>query len=282
MLAVYDPFGTGFAESLGPFGTGLAESSARAVRGNVGREGEAMAATIAIIGALEKEVRGICDALEDAFDEETAGIRIAGGRYAGHDVVATTAGMGTVNVAAATQLLISAYDANTVIFSGIAGGLNPALHIDDIVIGEHLRYTDTDTALIAESAPGLEEFASTPSLVDLAEQVLRDRGYHDIGGTPGCDSPGYLRGTIATGNRFVTGADMRAAVVEATQADCAEMEGAAVAHVAAKNGIACLVLRAISDNCDEAYDAFCERDFDLDGYARRASEIALEIVSRLD
>ena len=101
-------------------------------------------------------------------------------------------------------------------------------------------------------------------------------------GEPGCDAPGYLRGTIATGNRFVTGAEMRAAVVEATQADCAEMEGAAVAHVAAKNGIACLVLRAISDNCDEAYDAFCERDFDLDGYARRASEIALEIVSRLD
>ena len=94
-----------------------------------------MAATIAIIGALEKEVRGIRDALEDAFVEETAGIRIAGGRYAGHDVVATTAGMGTVNVAAATQLLISAYGADTVIFSGIAGGLNPALHIDDIVIG---------------------------------------------------------------------------------------------------------------------------------------------------
>ena len=244
-----------------------------------------MAATIAIIGALEKEVRGIRDALEDAFVEETAGICIAGGRYAGHDVVATTAGMGTVNVAAATQLLISVYRADTVIFSGIAGGLNPALHIDDIVIGERLRYTDTDTALIAESAPGLEEFASTPALVDLAEQVLRDRGYaaiEDGGRHLGAeDITGYLRGTIATGNRFVTGAEMRAAVVEATQADCAEMEGAAVAHIAAKNGVDCLVLRAISDNCDEAYDAFCERDFDLDGYAHRASEIALEIIARL-
>lgn len=254
-----------------------------------------MAATIAIIGALEKEVRGIYAALEDGFTKDVAGLHIAGGRYAGHNVVATTAGMGTVNVAAATQLLISEYGADTVIFSGIAGGLNPALHIDDIVIGERLRYTDTDTALIAESLPCLEEFASTPALVDLAEQVLRARGYvaiEDGGrhlgaedapgrGTPGCDMPGYLRGTIATGNRFVTGAQMRAAVVEATQADCAEMEGAAVAHIAAKNGVDCLVLRAISDNCDEAYDAFCERDFDLDGYARRASEIALDIISRL-
>ena len=255
-----------------------------------------MAATIAIIGALEKEVRGIYAALEDGFIKDVAGLHIAGGRYAGHDVVATTAGMGTVNVAAATQLLISVYGADTVIFSGIAGGLNPALHIDDIVIGERLRYTDTDTALIAESVPRLEEFASTPALVDLAEHVLRARGYHDIGGTPGCDAsgcdasdcgapghdtPGYLRGTIATGNRFVTGAQMRATVVEATQADCAEMEGAAVAHIAAKNGVDYLVLRAISDNCDEAYDAFCEREFDLDGYAQRASEIALDIISRL-
>ena len=52
------------------------------------------------------------------------------------------------------QHLISKYDANAIIFSGIAGGLNPALHIDDVVIGERLRYIDTDTALIAESAPG--------------------------------------------------------------------------------------------------------------------------------
>lgn len=241
-----------------------------------------MAPTIGIIGALDKEVRQIYHEIEHGTVADEAGLTIMGGEYFGFNLVVTTAGMGTVNVAAATQLLISVYRADTVIFSGIAGGLNPALHIDDIVIGEHLRYTDTDTVLIAESAPGLEEFASTPSLVDLAEQVLRDCGYHDIGAMPGCDSPGYLRGTIATGNRFVTGAEMRAAVVEATQADCAEMEGAAVAHVAAKNGIACLVLRAISDNCDEAYDAFCDRDFDLDGYARRASEIALEIVSRLD
>lgn len=253
-----------------------------------------MAATIAIIGALEQEVRHIYDALGDPVWEELGGLRIARGMLGGSEVVATVAGMGTVNVAAATQLLLSVYDAGTVIFSGIAGGLNPALHIDDIVIGERLRYTDTDTALIAESAPGLEEFASTPALVDLAEQVLRARGYAAIAdggrqlagagnaaGEAAVDTPAYLRGTIATGNRFVTGAALRAAVVAETAADCAEMEGAAVAHIAAKNGAACLVLRAISDNCDEAYDAFCERSFDVDGYARRASEIVLDIVAQL-
>ena len=95
------------------------------------------------------------------------------------------------------------------------------------------------------------------------------------------DPKQFLCGTIATGDRFVTGDAMRNAAIEATHADCVEMEGAAIAHIAAKNGVDCLVLRAISDNCDEAYDAFCEREFDLDEYARTASGITLDIVRRI-
>ena len=85
--------------------------------------------------------------------------------------------MGTVNAAAATQHLISKYAPQAVVLSGIAGGLNPKLHIDDVVIGKRLRYLDTDTALIAESAPGLEEFGSTPALVDIAADVLAEHGF---------------------------------------------------------------------------------------------------------
>ena len=241
-----------------------------------------MPQTIAIIGALEKEVAQIKEELAGAQVVEEAGLTVVSGEYAGLHVVATTAGMGTVNVAAATQHLISAHGAQAVIFSGIAGGLNPALHIDDVVIGERLRYLDTDTALIAESAPGLEEFASTPRLVDIAGQALADAGFVAAGTADASgDVRQYLRGTIATGDRFVTGDTMRAAVIEVTQADCVEMEGAAVAHIAAKNGVDCLVLRAISDNCDEAYDAFCEREFDLDSYARTASSLTLAIARRI-
>ena len=242
-----------------------------------------MARTIGIIGALEKEVRRIYSVLEHGSRTAEAGLDIACGELEGIRIVATTAGMGTVNAAAATQHLISAYGADTVVFSGIAGGLNPALHIADVVIGERLRYIDTDTALIAESAPELEEFASTPRLVAIAEDVLRAHDYRSAAGDEACDADQlrYLRGTIATGDRFITGDALRQAVIDATQADCAEMEGAAVAHIAAKNGIDCLVLRAISDNCDEAYDAFCEREFDLDEYTRSASELTLDIVRRI-
>ena len=224
-----------------------------------------------------------------------------GGEYHGFEIVATTAGMGTVNAAAAAQHLISAHGANAIIFSGIAGGLNPALHIGDVVIGEHLRYLDTDIALIAESAPGLEEFSSSDFLVELAEQTLRAHGFVDAAlseddaataraeadatlfrrNNTDSEPQRFLRGTIATGDRFVSGAEAKAAAIAATQGDCVEMEGAAIAHVAAKNGIDCLVLRAISDNCDESYDALSSREFDLEEYAKSASSLVLSIVRRL-
>lgn len=238
--------------------------------------------TIAIIGALEKEVREVFAATQGATAHSEAGLTVRAGTYDGARLVATTAGMGTVNAAAAAQHLISKYEADAIIFSGIAGGLNPALHIGDIVIGDRLRYLDTDTDLIAESAPGLEEFASSEKLADIAESLLLTRGYANAADpAAAADALHYLRGTIATGDRFVTGATMREAAVAATHADCVEMEGAAIAHIAAKNGIPCLVLRAISDNCDEAYDAFCEREFDLEEYAQRASNLTLGIVRRI-
>lgn len=260
-----------------------------------------MAPVIAIIGALEKEVRQIYAAVEKGTVADEAGLRIVGGEYHGFEIVATTAGMGTVNAAAAAQHLISAHGANAIIFSGIAGGLNPALHIGDVVIGEHLRYLDTDTALIAESAPGLEEFSSSDFLVELAELTLRARGFVDAALSEGdaataraeadatifrrnntdSEPQRFLRGTIATGDRFVSGAEAKTAAIAATQGDCVEMEGAAIAHVAAKNGIDCLVLRAISDNCDESYDALSSREFDLEEYAKSASSLVLSIVRRL-
>lgn len=250
------------------------------VRGNTARL-EPVMKTVAVIGALEKEVREVFAAVEGATTKEEAGLTVLAGTYSGARLVATTAGMGTVNAAAAAQHLISAYRADAIIFSGIAGGLNPVLHVGDIVIGERLRYLDTDTALIAESAPCLEEYSSTPCLVEIAEALLAGRGYRNAAeGTAGTDTLQYLRGTIATGDRFVSGAEMREAAVAATHADCVEMEGAAIAHVAAKNGIDCLVMRAISDNCDEAYDALCTREFDLEEYAQRASNLTLGIARR--
>ena len=97
-------------------------------------------ATIAIIGALEKEIMQIKEELSNVCMVQEAGLTVVSGELDGLSIVATTAGMGTVNAAAATQHLISKYAPQAVVFSGIAGGLNPKLHIDDVVIGKRLRY----------------------------------------------------------------------------------------------------------------------------------------------
>lgn len=68
-----------------------------------------MARTIAIIGALEKEVSQIYDTLSERSMVEEAGLAVARGTFEGVRVVACTAGMGTVNAAAATQHLLSRY-----------------------------------------------------------------------------------------------------------------------------------------------------------------------------
>ena len=231
-----------------------------------------MAPVIAIIGALEKEVRQIYAAVEKGTVADEAGLRIVGGEYHGFEIVATTAGMGTVNAAAAAQHLISAHGANAIIFSGIAGGLNPALHIGDVVIGEHLRYLDTDMRLVGQWKPGtadqpVEEFHSDDRLIEVADKVLTDLSVH------------HITGIIATGNYFVDDPKKVEQVIRETGADAVEMEGAAVAHVAARNDLPVLVIRALSDNADTDYVEF--KEFDISEYADTAAKIAVNIVKRM-
>ena len=78
------------------------------------------------------------------------------------------------------QLLIDRYEPDYLIFSGIAGGLNPRLSVGDIVIGEELHYLETNTPIIAECAPWLEHFTSDATLVNDAIEVLRRLTWNQV------------------------------------------------------------------------------------------------------
>ena len=229
---------------------------------------------IAVIGAMEEEVALIGRGLEQADQDPhagEAGLKVIYGTLDGaHGPVrlaATVGGMGTVNIAATTQYLIDAFHPRAVIFSGIAGNLNKDLHINDVVLGGTLRYLDTDMRLVAQSAPGTEEFHSDPRLLDLAGRTLDSMGIK------------HIVGTIATGNYFVDSKEKIAQVREQTGADAVEMEGAAVCHVAARNKVPALVIRALSDNADTDYEVF--RKFDISEYADTAARLVLGIVREL-
>ena len=229
---------------------------------------------IAVIGAMEEEVALIGRGLEQADQDPhagDAGLKVIYGTLDGaHGPVrlaATVGGMGTVNIAATTQYLIDAFHPRAVIFSGIAGNLNKDLHVNDVVLGGTLRYLDTDMRLVAQSAPGTEEFHSDPRLLDLAGRTLDSMGIK------------HIAGTIATGNYFVDSKEKIAQVREQTGADAVEMEGAAVCHVAARNKVPALVIRALSDNADTDYEVF--REFDISEYADTAARLVLGIVREL-
>ena len=229
---------------------------------------------VAIIGAMDEEVTLIAKGLEDPIHDERsaqASLDVVRGSLQGASgpiqVVATVGGMGTVNIAATTQYLMDTYRPDAVIFSGIAGNLNKDLHINDVVLGGTLRYLDTDMRMVAQFAPGTDEFHSDPHLLDLAQRTLDTMGIK------------HLVGTIATGNYFVDSAEKIAQVKEATGADAVEMEGAAVCHVAARNHVPALVIRALSDNADTDYEVF--RDFDISEYADTAARLVLNIAKGL-
>ena len=181
--------------------------------------------------------------------------------------VATVGGMGLVNAAATTQHLIDTYHPDAVIFSGIAGNLNRDLHINDVVLGGTLRYLDTDMRLVGQWKPKTEEFHSDVHLLDVASAALDAAGIK------------HVVGTIASGNYFVDSPEKVKEVRETTGADAVEMEGAAVAHVAARNDVPALVIRALSDNADTDYEVF--KEFDISEYADTAARLAIDIVRRL-
>ena len=157
-------------------------------------------------------------------------------------------------------------------FSGIAGNLNTHLHINDVVLGGTLRYLDTDMRLVGQWKPGtadapVEEFHSDDRLLEVADEALANAGIT------------HITGIIASGNYFVDTPQKVEEVIRLTGADAVEMEGAAVAQVAARNNVPALVIRALSDNADTDYEVF--KEFDISEYADTAARLAVDIVKRL-
>ncbi|KAB8289726.1 5'-methylthioadenosine/S-adenosylhomocysteine nucleosidase [Bifidobacterium avesanii] len=233
--------------------------------------------TVAVIGALNEEVALIAQSLEGVEHDRGASLDVFRGTLVTNagptvNVAATVGGMGLVNAAATAQRLIDAYHPDAVIFSGIAGNLNRDLHVNDVVLGGTLRYLDTDMRLVGQWKPGtedapVEEFHSDPHLLALADAALNDAGIH------------HITGIIASGNYFVDTPEKVSEVTLATGADAVEMEGAAVAHVAARNDVPALVIRALSDNADTDYEVF--KEFDISEYANTAARLVTDILRRM-
>ena len=189
---------------------------------------------------------------------------------AGKEVVVCCAGMGKANAAATTQVLITKFGAEKIIFSGIAGNMTSKIGIGDVVIGKTVLYHDAQLDMICQNPPFLKEYTGDPELIAAAEAACKAAGVK------------ALTGKIATGDLFVGDSETKAAIEAKCAPDCVEMEGAAVSQIAAKNGVPCVILRAMSDNADEdGHEVLVVKKFSIAEYVATATKIVAAMVESL-
>lgn len=202
---------------------------------------------IGIIGAMEEEITNLKSHME-IFDVQTiAGMSFFKGAVKGTELVLVRSGIGKVNAGICTQILASVFNVDTVINTGIAGSLNAAIDIGDIVVSTSLVQYDVDARNFGYKLGEIPrmniiEFPADKELTDKTESVFAAL---DLGVK-------LYKGMIATGDKFVSEDSLKAEIVNNFHAYCVEMEGAAIAQAAMLNNMKCVVIRAISDKADNS------------------------------
>ncbi len=217
--------------------------------------------TVAVLTAIPQELGHLRDALDGA-EEVTAGPLTAWrGHLDGVPVLIAGAGIGKVNTALATTLLIDRLGASALIFSGVAGGLDPDLAIGDVVIADHLVQHDAgwiEHGTLTPYHPGhipffnpVEAFGYSlaPALKARAEAALDGLTLPPLSAAAGgSDRPPRIGfGRVLTGDSYIHCEDTRTRLAADIGGLAVEMEGAAMAQVCAAFGRPWLVVRALSD-----------------------------------
>lgn len=224
---------------------------------------EAPASSLAVLGAFRPEVELVEKMLTDAGAQQIEGIEFMSGRLGNRPVVIAWTGVGKVNAAMTTTLLIEHFKPTRVIFTGIAGAIDPDLKPGDIVIAKRTAHHDMGTLGSEGIEPGGVKsrltgednpvfFPADPNLLAAADCAARRTIFDPIARQSGRRPPKIVTGTIVTGDAFVASKEKAEGLREKLGADAVEMEGAAVAQVCYQRGVGCLVIRSMSDKADES------------------------------
>ena len=202
---------------------------------------------LGIIGAMEQEVETLLGLLEEKHTSAHAGVAFHEGTLDGKAVVVVQCGIGKVNAALCVQMLCDFYGVTHLVNTGIAGSLDAALDIGDLVISEDAMYHDVDVTNFGY-VPG--QMAGMPASFP-ADSALVNAAFAAAEAV----NPGHTRkGRVASGDQFVCEQGLKDKIIAVTGAACTEMEGAAIAQAAYRNGVPFVIIRAISDKADNSAD----------------------------
>ncbi len=196
---------------------------------------------IAIIGAMEEEVALLKNTINNLTTEQHGGFQYYLGQIENHNIILLKSGIGKVNAAIGTALLLKLYQPDYVINTGSAGGFHADLNVGDIIISEAVCHHDVDlTPFNYElgQVPGMPtKFMADKYLVEIAKQSIEE-----------LNEVKYMYGLIATGDRFM----YKPADVQTTQANfpemiACEMEAAAIAQTCHAFITPFIIIRSLSD-----------------------------------
>lgn len=215
----------------------------------------------AILSALPEEQAGLAAQLDGLRTERYAGRDFHVGRWHGRPVVFALSRIGKVAAATTAAALIERFGVRRIVFTGVAGGLHPDVHVGDTVIGTAFLQHDMDASPLfpRHEVPlyGRDRFPADAALVAMLVEAARSQpagGLFDAETRArfGLEAPRVHQGLLISGDRFVSRADeaqaLRAALPDAL---AVEMEAAAVAQVCHDHGVPFAAVRNISDRADD-------------------------------
>lgn len=222
-----------------------------------------MGLRFALVAALEEELRTLLAALQSPVTEHHAGRAFHRGQLDGHEVVLVRSGIGKVAAATTALLLADRYGVDALVFTGVAGALQPAASIGDVVVARELLQHDMDASPLfpRHEVPltGRSRFPTDADLSDALVRAARDAleaeriGLDSSFAALGIDRPRVHEGLVVSGDRFVaTSLERTALRTELPDALAVEMEGAAVAQVCLDCDLPFAVLRTLSDCADDS------------------------------
>lgn len=199
---------------------------------------------IGIIGAMDVEVNTLKQKVKNKTVTNIAGIDFVMGDIEGVMAVVAQCSPGKVNAALCTQAMIDRFSPDCIINVGVGCSLSPEVVIKNIVIASDVCEYDIDITALGEPRGFINGLNMTKVPTDTALSDSLARAAINCGER-------IHRGTVASGDTFIAGEELRLSLKTDFGAICGEMEGGAIGHTCAANGIPFAVLRSISDGGDE-------------------------------
>ncbi len=221
---------------------------------------------IGILGAMEEEILFLEKYIKNQSSVVIGKRKYICGELFGHEVCIVFSRWGKVAASSTATILLERFGVERLIFTGVAGGVDPQLNVGDIVVADDLVQHDMDASFL----PGMVEFEipllgvshfgvpedDVQKAVQAAENYLKNELAREVSPENlaefGISRPKVVRGTIASGDQFISSSTKTAELLgKLPNLKCVEMEGAAVAQVAYEYGVPCIVLRTISDKAND-------------------------------